>query len=80
MRSPVGPVPSGPCRLAFALKRDVDTRPKPCGVSPATRDHCLHGMTVTMGRYTAHLEQGGVDYWFCSPGCCTRHAEELGAA
>jgi xanthine dehydrogenase accessory factor len=37
-------------------------------------------MTVTVGPDTAHLEHDGVDYWFCNPGCRTRHAEELGVA
>lgn len=47
---------------------------------PDTAIDPVCGMTVTIGPDTAHLEHGGVDYWFCNPGCRTRHADELGAA
>lgn len=47
---------------------------------PATAVDPVCGMTVTIGPDTAHLQHDGVDYWFCNPGCRTRHADELGAA
>ena len=47
---------------------------------PATAIDPVCGMTVTIGADTAHLHHDGVDFWFCNPGCRTRHAEELGAA
>ena len=56
-----------------APKRDIDV------VRPATAIDPVCGMTVTIGPDTAHLHHAGVDYWFCNPGCRSRHAEELGA-
>ena len=53
-----------------------DTEP----LRPATAIDPVCGMTVTIGADTAHLHHDGVDFWFCNPGCRTRHAEELGAA
>lgn len=47
---------------------------------PATAIDPVCGMTVTIGVDTAHLHHDGADFWFCNPGCLTRHAEELGAA
>ena len=47
---------------------------------PATAIDPVCGMTVTIVDDTPHLRHDGVDYWFCNPGCRTRHAEELGAA
>jgi xanthine dehydrogenase accessory factor len=47
---------------------------------PATAVDPVCGMTVTIGADTAHLRHNGVDFWFCNPGCRTRHADELGAA
>ncbi len=47
---------------------------------PATAIDPVCGMTVTIGADTAHLHHNGVDFWFCNPGCRTRHADELGAA
>lgn len=38
------------------------------------------GMTVTVTPTTAHLQADGQDFWFCNPGCRTRHAEDLGVA
>ena len=32
------------------------------------------GMTVIVTADTVHLSRGGVDYWFCCPGCRTRFA------
>ena len=49
-------------------------------IRPDTAIDPVCGMTVTVGPDTAHLEHDGVDYWFCNPGCRTRHAEELGVA
>ena len=49
-------------------------------VRPDTAIDPVCGMTVTIGPDTAHLRHEGVDFWFCNPGCRTRHAEELGAA
>lgn len=47
---------------------------------PATAIDPVCGMTVTIGADTAHLHHDGADYWFCNPGCRTRHADELGVA
>ena len=47
---------------------------------PATATDPVCGMTVTIGADTAHLHHDGEDYWFCNPGCRTRHADELGVA
>lgn len=47
---------------------------------PATAIDPVCGMTVTIGDDTAHLHHDGVDYWYCNPGCRTRHVDELGAA
>jgi len=44
---------------------------------PATPIEALDpvcGMTVTVGPATEHVEHGGVDYWFCCPGCRTAFA------
>ncbi|WP_068274234.1 XdhC family protein [Aldersonia kunmingensis] len=38
------------------------------------------GMTVVVGEETPHLELGGEDYWFCSTGCRTAYAAQLGGA
>lgn len=35
------------------------------------------GMTVIVQRDTPHLVHEGVDYWYCNPGCRTRHESEL---
>ncbi len=45
---------------------------------PATAIDPVCGMTVTIVADTPHLQYAGADYWFCNPGCRTRHAEELG--
>lgn len=55
-----------------APKADIDP-PRP---ETATDPVC--GMTVIIGDDTAHLRHGGVDFWFCNPGCRTRYAEDLG--
>ena len=49
-------------------------------IRPDTAIDPVCGMTVTVGANTAHLAHAGIDYWFCNPGCRTRHAEELGVA
>jgi xanthine dehydrogenase accessory factor len=49
-------------------------------VRPATAIDPVCGMTVTISDDTAHLAHDGSDFWFCNPGCRTRHAEELGIA
>lgn len=49
-------------------------------IRPDTATDPVCGMTVTVGPDTAHLEHDGVEFWFCNPGCRTRHAEELGIA
>ncbi len=38
------------------------------------------GMTVPIGPASVHLELGGVDYWFCCPGCRTTFAAEKAGA
>lgn len=47
---------------------------------PATAIDPVCGMTVTIVDDTPRLRHDGVEYWFCNPGCRTRHAEEVGAA
>ncbi|WP_040491476.1 XdhC family protein [Ilumatobacter nonamiensis] len=47
---------------------------------PSTAIDPVCGMTVTVVADTPHLHHDGADYWFCNPGCRTRHAEELGVA
>jgi xanthine dehydrogenase accessory factor len=49
-------------------------------VRPATSIDPVCGMSVTITDDTPHLRHHGNDYWFCNPGCRTRHAEELGVA
>jgi xanthine dehydrogenase accessory factor len=49
-------------------------------VRPMTAIDPVCGMTVTITDDTAHLLHDGTDYWFCNPGCRTRHAAELGVA
>ena len=44
---------------------------------PTTAIDPMCGMTVTVVETTPHLRNDGVDYWYCNPGCRTRHAEEL---
>ncbi|MEZ5377896.1 MAG: XdhC family protein [Acidimicrobiales bacterium] len=46
---------------------------------PATAIDPMCGMTVTVIDTTPHLRHDEVDYWYCNPGCRTRHAEELAA-
>jgi xanthine dehydrogenase accessory factor len=59
--------------LTAAVSDDPDPRPR-TAVDPVC------GMTVTIVDDTPHLVHGGLDHWFCNPGCRTRHAEELGVA
>jgi xanthine dehydrogenase accessory factor len=47
---------------------------------PRTAIDPVCGMAVTITDDTAYLAHDGVDYWFCNPGCRTRHADELGVA
>ncbi len=50
----------------------VDTPPAPTEtIDP------ICGMTVLVGSDTPHLHHDGRDYWYCNPGCRTRHSEEL---
>jgi len=65
-----------------AVRVDGLEAPKPADEPerPSTAIDPVCGMTVTIGDDTAHLSHDGVDYWFCNPGCRTRHAEELGIA
>lgn len=53
-----------------------DTEP----ARPITAVDPVCGMTVTIGPDTAHLQHDGNEFWFCNPGCRTRHADELGVA
>lgn len=47
---------------------------------PVSATDPVCGMTVTVVADTPHLLHDGNDFWFCNPGCRTRHAEELGVA
>jgi xanthine dehydrogenase accessory factor len=76
--------------IALSILADVVRAVRVDGLEPPTSDSepvrpetaidPVCGMTVTIGPDTAHLEHDGVSYWFCNPGCRSRHAEELGAA
>ncbi len=44
---------------------------------PATAIDPMCGMTVTIVDSTPHLRHDDVDYWYCNPGCRTRHLEEV---
>jgi len=92
VRSPVG-LDIGACtaeEIALSILADVvravrvdGLEPPKHGSEPLRPETALDpvcGMTVRIGPDTAHLEHEGVDYWFCNPGCRTRHAEELGVA
>lgn len=46
---------------------------------PVTAIDPVCNMTVTVADDTPHLHHEGEDFWFCNPGCRTRHAEEVGA-
>jgi xanthine dehydrogenase accessory factor len=46
---------------------------------PSTAVDPVCGMTVAIDRDTPHLTHGGIDYWFCNPGCLTRFREEISA-
>ncbi len=48
-------------------------------VWPSTAIDPVCGMTVAVDADTPHLAFGGIDYWFCNPGCLTRYREELPA-
>jgi xanthine dehydrogenase accessory factor len=44
---------------------------------PSTAVDPVCGMTVAVDGKTPHLTYGGIDYWFCNPGCLTRYREEI---
>lgn len=64
-----------------AVRLDGLRAPKSDGadvaVSPAEAIDPICGMTVVVQRDTPHLNHDGVDYWYCNPGCRTRHQSEL---
>ncbi len=45
--------------------------------APADAIDPICGMTVVVQRDTPHLRHDGVDFWYCNPGCRTRHESEL---
>lgn len=48
--------------------------------APTQATDPICGMTVVIGEETPHLQLGGEDYWFCSTGCRTEYAAQLGGA
>jgi xanthine dehydrogenase accessory factor len=48
--------------------------------TPAQAIDPICGMTVVVGEGTPHLELAGADFWFCSTGCRTEYAAQLGGA
>jgi xanthine dehydrogenase accessory factor len=46
---------------------------------PSTAVDPVCGMTVAVDGETPHLTHGGIDYWFCNPGCLSRYREEIAA-
>ena len=63
-----------------AIRVDGLTPPKiEAPVAPTETIDPICGMTVLVGNDTPHLAHEGVDYWYCNPGCRTRHTEELSA-
>lgn len=70
-----------PAEIALSIVVDVVRAIRLDGVSVARNDLVARtaldpicGMTVTVTADTPHLEDDGVDVWFCSPGC--RHKYE----
>lgn len=70
-----------PAEIALSIVVDVVRAIRLDGVSVARNDPVaktaldpICGMTVTVTADTPHLEDDGVDVWFCSPGC--RHKYE----
>ncbi|MDV8067445.1 XdhC family protein [Rhodococcus sp. IEGM 1366] len=70
-----------PAEIALSIVVDVVRAIRLDGVSVARNDPVaktaldpICGMTVTINADTPHLEDDGVDVWFCSPGC--RHKYE----
>ena len=70
-----------PAEIALSIVVDVVRAIRLDGVSVARNDPVaktaldpICGMTVTITADTPHLEDDGVDVWFCSPGC--RHKYE----
>lgn len=51
-------------------KFDITARPE-TAIDPVC------GMTVTIEETTPHLHHDEVDYWFCNPGCRSRHEAEI---
>jgi len=47
----------------------------PSAVRPTEAVDPVCGMTVTVGPDTPHATVGGVDHWFCNPGCRDRFLE-----
>ncbi|TSD46448.1 carbon monoxide dehydrogenase accessory protein [Rhodococcus sp. KBS0724] len=71
-----------PAEIALSIVVDVVRAIRLDGVSAEHREYTtgttavdpICGMTVTVTADTPHLEEDGVDVWFCSPGC--RHKYE----
>ncbi len=64
-----------------AVRREGLVAPEPAAATsrPAEAIDPICGMTVTVMADTPHLQADGTDYWYCNPGCRTRHVEELEA-
>ncbi len=75
--------------IAISILADVIRAIRLDGLEPAKSETVerpisaidpMCGMTVTVIDTTPHLRHEGDDFWYCNPGCRTRHAEELAAA
>ena len=61
-----------------AIRVDGLTAPKAVPIeAPVETIDPICGLTVLVGDDTPHLHHEGADYWYCNPGCRTRHSEEL---
>lgn len=64
-----------------SVRLDGLVAPKPANdeveAKPIEAIDPICGMTVVVQRDTPHLRHDGVDYWYCNPGCRTRHQGEL---
>ena len=70
-----------PAEIALSIVVDVVRAIRLDGVSAGRREYAagttavdpICGMTVTVTADTPHLEEDGVDVWFCSPGCLHKY-------
>lgn len=56
--------------------QSVRSGARPVAVAPRTALDPVCGMTVTIAPDTPHATVGGVDVWFCNPGCRDHYASQ----